>query len=108
MTTKLYAISFDCRDFYQEALELIKTARIATSVVHGHAAVRLDTLNWYDDQTMRLLIDSSTRVGRTMMRILTALLDSMFGDNCFTICQANECETLRVDLWKRSRFAPRV
>lgn len=108
MSTKLYAIYFDCRELYQQAFELIITARVATSAVHGIEAVRLDVFNWYDDQTMRLMIDASTKVGRTMMRILTALLDDEIGDDFFTVCQANDRDTLRVDEWKRSGFAPRA
>lgn len=105
MSTKLYEISFEYRDVYQQGVELINTARIATEAVHGITAVRLETFNWYDDQTMRLLIDSSACAGRTMLQILTSLLDEMIGEEYFTVCHAQAGDTERVDYWKRRGFA---
>lgn len=104
MATYLYSIYFDCFDEYKKSLELIATARIATTGLHSEASLRLEVFNWHDDDLMRLLIDASSKAGRTMLRIYTALLDYEVGPENFTVCLAEPKEIRKVEAWKRGQY----
>lgn len=105
MSTDLYAVYFASPGDFTRARELIITARIATSGLHSEAALRLEVFNWHDENLLRLVIDAGSKAGRTMLRILTALLDYELGAHRYMVCAAPPGEAEKVERWKRGERA---
>ena len=105
MSTDLYAVYFASTGDFMRARELVITARIATAGLHSEAALRLEVFNWHDEELLRLVIDAGSKAGRTMVRILTALLDYELGAHKYTICAAPPQEAEKIERWKRGERA---
>jgi len=109
MSTNLYAIYFASGEDFERAREVVVTARIATTGLHSEAALRLEVFNWHDEELLRLVIDAGSKAGRTMLRILTALLDYEIGVERFVVCPSSQHgspgEPDLVKRWKRGERA---
>jgi hypothetical protein len=101
MNSKLTVFYLETLAEYREALDLLVTARVASSAIHSSMILRMDVLSWHDEQNQRLVIDSSSKAGKTLVRILTALLDHHIGRSQYTVCPAMTEDVERVCKWKR-------
>ncbi|MCA9277231.1 MAG: hypothetical protein KDA29_14510 [Phycisphaerales bacterium] len=101
MNTTVYAVYFSGPDDYELAKSIEPTARVATSALHSGVVMRMEVFSWHDDENYRLLIDATTKAGRTLLRIFTALLEHEVGCEHFTVCPAFEGDARRVSDWKR-------
>ncbi len=105
MQTTVYAVYFEGTDEFNQALELLGTARIATSALHSSIVMRLEVFSWHDEDLYRLMIDATTKAGRTLVRILTALLEHHIGVDRFTVCPAFEDDVEKISTWKQAGCA---
>ena len=101
MSTTVYAVYFSGPGDYEMAKSLEPTARVATSGLHSGVAMRMEVFSWHDDEHYRLLIDATSKAGRTLLRIFTALLEHELGCEHFTVCPAFEKDVARVTEWKQ-------
>ena len=101
MNTTLYAVYLSGPDDYELAKAIEPTARVATSALHSAVVMRMEVFSWHDDDLYRLLIDATSKAGRTLLRIFTALLEHEIGAKNFTVCPAFEGDARRVSDWKR-------
>lgn len=103
--TALYTVYFSGPDDYQRAMQIEPTARVATSALHSAVAMRMEVFSWHDDDCYRLFIDATSKAGRTLLRIFTALLDHEVGCEHYTICPSFDHDVKNVTQWKQYGFA---
>lgn len=101
MDSKLTVFYLETLAEYREALDLLVTARVATSALHSSVVLRMDVLSWHDEEEQRLVIDSSSKAGQTLVRILTTLLDHHIGRSQYTVCPGMADDVEKVSKWKR-------
>lgn len=101
MSTTVYAVYFSGPGDYELAKSLEPTARVATSGLHSGVAMRMEVFSWHDDERYRLLIDATSKAGRTLLRIFTALLEHEIGAESFTACPAFDKDVSQVAEWKQ-------
>lgn len=101
MASSVYAVYFSEPDDFHSAVKLETTARVATSALHSAVAMRMEVFSWHDDDNCRLLIDATSKAGRTLLRIFTALLEHVIGAEYFTVCPAFDDDVTNVSKWKQ-------
>ena len=101
MNTSVYAVYFSGPDDYELAKAIEPTARVATSALHSAVVMRMEVFSWNDDESYRLLIDATSKAGRTLLRIFTALLEHEIGAENFTACPAFDKDVTQVTEWKQ-------
>src|SRR5690349_1650792 len=68
-----------------EAEMSLHLAMIALEGLFSPAAVRLDARYHLDGPGRAILVDGSTPLGRSLVRVFTTLLCREFGDECFAV-----------------------
>jgi hypothetical protein len=63
----------------------LRLAMIALEGLFGPSGIRLDAHYRTDEAGRAIVIDSSTRVGRALVRVFTTLLSREFGDDRFVV-----------------------
>ncbi len=101
MNTTVYAFYFSGPADYELAKSIEPTARVATSALHSGVAMRMEVFSWHDDEHYRLLVDATSKAGRTLLRIFAALLEHEIGAESFTVCPAMDKEVAHVTEWKQ-------
>ena len=102
MTTTLYAVYFSGPDDYDDAVEQLAIARIATTALHSCVSMQLEAHSWLDPKLYRLFIDASTDAGRTLVKILTSFLNHHVGSDHFTVCAAFPEDVSKAAQWKQN------
>ncbi len=101
MNTTVYAFYFSGPDDLELAKSIEPTARVATAALHSGVAMRMEVFSWCDDENYRLLVDATSKAGRTLLRIFTAMLEHELGCEHFTVCPALESDVIKVSQWKQ-------
>src|SRR5687768_4257437 len=69
----------------EEAELTLQLSIFAVAGIHGEAGVRLDARYDIDEAGRALVIDASTDIGMSLVRVFAALLLREFGDDAFTV-----------------------
>lgn len=85
MPAPAYRFEMDPSVDLAEAEMSLHLAMIALEGLYGPAGVRLDARYCRDEPGRALVVDSSTRVGGTLVRVFAALLLREFGDGGFVV-----------------------
>lgn len=80
-----YRFEFQASVPLEEAEMSLHLAMIALEGLFGRAGVRLDARYGLDSPGCALIVDGSTPLGESLVRVFTALLIREFGDDRFTV-----------------------
>ncbi len=105
MNCKVSAVYFSGPDDFHIALNQLVIARVATAALHSKVEMRTEVFTWHDEDAYLVHIDTTEDAGRTLCRILTALLEYHIGNENYTVCPAMEEEIRKIAKWKEDGCA---
>jgi hypothetical protein len=85
MTRLAYRFEVDASVPLDEAEMSLHLAMIALEGLFGRAGVRLDARYRLDAAGRAIVVDGSTPLGESLVRVFAALLIREFGDECFVV-----------------------
>jgi hypothetical protein len=84
-----YRLEFEAAVPLAEAEMSLHLAMIALEGLFGRASVRLDARYRLDEAGRAIVVDGSTQVGESLVRVFAALLIREFGDDSFVVRRAS-------------------
>ena len=81
----VFRFTFDHRTSLIEVKMCLYMAMIALEGLFGEAAVRLDASYYADEPRNTIIVDGTTTVGATLVRVFTALLLNTFDAEAFDV-----------------------
>jgi len=84
MSLDSYRFEVDGSVPLDEAEMTLQLAMLALEGLYGQAAVRLDGRYHVDEPCRAIVVDGSTEVGTSLVRVFTALLIREFGEDSFS------------------------
>jgi len=97
MTTDVYRITFENAVNLSDAEQTLHLAIFAAQGLFGEAHVRMDMAYHVDEPRQTLIIDGSTLVARSVLRMFISLLTHELGSDAFTVRRIPQIDTSSIE-----------
>jgi len=87
-----YRFEMDESVLLSEVEMTLHLAMLAVEGLHGQASVRLEGRYRLDEPGRALLVDASTEVGKSLVRVFTGLLIRELGEDAFSVRRVSDPE----------------